>query len=76
MATHNLYKKFKSLVGEKYQYRAEVLEVDVTNNRVRVIYTGFNEWVTGSATVGDFILVEDGVMLSVIPPLPYLETEI
>lgn len=76
MASTNIFTRFKALNASSPQMRAQVTVVDSVNNRVKVTYTGFNEWVTGVAAVNDFVLVQDSAVVTVLPNLPYLDLEI
>ncbi|WP_435237486.1 hypothetical protein ACR30L_07965 [Psychromonas sp. PT13] len=78
MATVNITKQFKSLLTDTIRFRAEVLVLDETLNRVKVQWGDYKLWVTAtlSLAVGDQVLVEDEKVVSKLPDLPYLQVEI
>lgn len=78
MATVNITKQFKSLLTETVKFRAEVVMIDQSLNRVKVKWGDHNIWVTAisSLTIGDFVLVEDNTILNKLPILPYYDVEV
>jgi hypothetical protein len=78
MATVNITKQFKSLLTNTIRFRAQVLVVDNTLNRIKVKWGSFNIWVSSSASlnVGDYVLVEDETIISKLADLPYSEVQI
>ena len=78
MATVNITKQFKSLLTETIRFRATVLVIDNTLNRVKVQWGETSLWVTAIASlaVGDQVLVEDNKVITKLPDLPYANVEI
>lgn len=78
MATVNITKQFKSLLTEAVRFRAEVLVIDNTLNRVKVQWGQSQLWVTAidGLAISNQVLVEDNKVVTKLPDLPYARVEI
>lgn len=78
MATVNITKQFKSLLTETVRFRAEVLVIDNTLNRVKVQWGQSQLWVTAidGLAISNQVLVEDNKVVTKLPDLPYARVEI
>lgn len=76
MATINPYKRFKKLIGGKPRIRAQIVALDASLQRVKVQYSSGSEWVNGSGSVGEFVMVEGDQVVGKLPNLPYQRIEV
>ena len=78
MATVNTHKIFKQFLPQVNRSRAEVLSIDSVLNRAKVKSGKGSVWVTAtiSLEIGDYVLVEDGVAIRVLPALDYLSVTV
>lgn len=73
MATLNPYKRFQKLIAGNPRIRAQIVGVDGALQRVKVQYTNGSEWVNGTGSIGEYVMVEGDQVVGKLPALPFAQ---